>query len=262
MVLRYNCTAKMMKAEQTWYNTLFNEDYLAIYEHIWTPERADHEVDLISDLLQLPEGSRILDLGCGVGRHAIRLARRGYAVTGLDLSPLFLKIAQAEANRMGVSVEWVESDMRQIPFENEFDAVINMFTSFGYFESDEEDLKALQAVYRALKPKGIVLMQYVNRESVLRRFQPDVEIDGHNGYWCQEHRSFDLWTGRLNSELTITNPQGDSSDYTYSNRFYTLTELITQFDKAGFRVDSCYGGLDGRPLTLDSVALVLIAIKQ
>ncbi len=106
--------------ENPWYKTFFGEDYLRIYSFL-TPERTEREVDGIVRLLDLPPGSAILDLCCGHGRHALALAKRGYRVTGQDLSEVFLQRAQAEAEAQGVQVRWLQSDMRKIPFESEFD---------------------------------------------------------------------------------------------------------------------------------------------
>src|SRR2546427_9467293 len=121
-----------------WYKTFFGEDYLRLYESVLTPERTQREVDGIVNLLALPQGSRILDLCCGHGRHAIPLAQHGYQITGLDLSERLLERAEAEAEAQGVNIRWVHRDMKHVPFENEFDAVINVFTSFGYLENEDE----------------------------------------------------------------------------------------------------------------------------
>src|SRR5436309_6714365 len=123
-------------SEAPWYQTFFGEDYLRIYGPFLSPERTEQEVEGIVKLLTLPPGSRILDLCCGHGRHAIPLAQRGYQVTGQDLSDYFLQRAREAAAVQGVQVQWVHHDMRGIPFENEFDAVINIFTAFGYLESE------------------------------------------------------------------------------------------------------------------------------
>src|SRR5262249_12669661 len=155
-----------------WYHEFFGEDYLRIYAHTLAPERTAQEVEGIVRLLALPPGSSILDLCCGHGRHSIPLAQRGYQVTGQDLSEFFLQRAQVDAQVEGVSVRWVRGDMREIPFANEFDAVINIFTAFGYFESEAEDQKVLRQVHRALKPGGRFLLELKHREDVMRHYRP------------------------------------------------------------------------------------------
>ncbi|HXX78690.1 MAG TPA: class I SAM-dependent methyltransferase, partial [Ktedonobacteraceae bacterium] len=155
-----------------WYKTFFGEDYLRIYEPILTTERTQREVDGIINLLALPQGSRILDLCCGHGRHSIPLAQRGYKVTGQDLSEVFLHEAENEAEAKGAHVEWMHSDMRNIPFANAFDAVINIFTAFGYLETQEEDQQVLRQVSKALKPDGLFLLETLHREALIRHFKP------------------------------------------------------------------------------------------
>src|SRR3954453_4518506 len=113
--------------ETPWYQAFFGEDYLRIYGPFLSPERTEQEVEGIVKLFALPSGSTILDLCCGHGRHAIPLAQRGYHVTGQDLSAVFFQRARADAVARHLQVRWVHSDMRTIPFENEFDAIINIF---------------------------------------------------------------------------------------------------------------------------------------
>src|SRR5437016_4273852 len=120
--------------ETPWYELLFGEDYL---RHFRTPpERTAQEVEQILQRLDLPPGSAVLDLCCGYGRHTIPLAQHGYRMTGQDLSDVLLQQARTDAEARGVHVQWVQSDMRRVPFEKEFDAVINIWTSFGYLENE------------------------------------------------------------------------------------------------------------------------------
>src|SRR6266498_2542478 len=129
-----------------WYASFFGEEYFHIYGSMLSDERTAREVEGIVKLLALPPGSHILDLACGHGRHAVPLAQRGYRVTGQDLSQLFLEHAEAAARAAGVDVRWVHGDMRVIPFDAEFDAVTNIFTAFGYFDTEDEDLQVLRQV--------------------------------------------------------------------------------------------------------------------
>src|SRR5262245_54230170 len=115
--------------------SVFDEDYLYFYEATRvTDERSDAETELICRLLDLEPGMRVLDLACGHGRISNRLAARGFEVTGLDATPMFLDLARRDAQARGVSVEYVEGDMREIPWADRFDRVINWFTAFGYFD--------------------------------------------------------------------------------------------------------------------------------
>ncbi|HEY3215549.1 MAG TPA: methyltransferase domain-containing protein, partial [Candidatus Eisenbacteria bacterium] len=110
-----------MSARPEWPVTFFDEDYLKIYRPQLTAERTRAEVDFIESALALPRGAEVLDLACGLGRHAIGMADRGYRVTGLDFNPRYLEIAATEAARTGARVTWMAGDMRTLPFDQAFD---------------------------------------------------------------------------------------------------------------------------------------------
>ena len=141
-----------------WYETFFDEHYLKEYAKGLTLERTQKEANFIKSTLNLPQvapnatgGARILDLCCGHGRHTVELAAAGYSMVGQDLSATFLDLAKGAAAARNLQIQFIHTDMREIPFEGEFNAIINMFTAFGYFDDDTEDQKVLNAVARALK---------------------------------------------------------------------------------------------------------------
>src|SRR6266566_8334396 len=242
----------MDDTEMPWWKTFFGEDYLHIYEPILTPERTRREVDGIVNLLALPQGSSILDLCCGHGRHAIPLAQRGFQVTGQDLSEVFLREAEKEAQAQSVHVQWLHGDMRNIPFENEFDAAINIFTAFGYLEDQGEDQKVLQQVSKALKPGGLFLLETIHREGLLRHYASEGITRSPDGLLVLEERRFDLLTSRNEVQVTMLTPDGQRTEYSHSLRVYTLTELVHMLALAGLHMKAYYGGWDGSPLTMDS----------
>ena len=244
-----------------WYKTFFGEDYLHIYEPILTPERTQSDVDGIVNLLALPQGNSILDLCCGLGRHAIPLAQRGYMVTGLDLSEVFLREAEKEALAKGVHVDWLHADMRNIPFENEFDAVINIFTTFGYLENQDEDHQVLKQVCKALKPGGFFLLEIIHREGLIRHFSPHMIEHHPEGLIVLEERDFDLLTSRSKVKITMIYPHGERKEYGHAARVYTLTELAQMLTMAGLQVKAYFGAWDGRELTIDSFRLILLSQK-
>ena len=251
----------MKDTDTPWYKTFFGEDYLHLYEPILTPERTQREVDGIVNLLALPNGSSILDLCCGHGRHAIPLAQRGYKVTGQDLSEVFLREAEKEALAKSVRVNWLHGDMRNIPFENEFDACINIFTAFGYLETQDEDQQVLKQVYKALKPGGLFLLEIIHREGLMRHFSPHMIEHHPDGLIVLEERSFDLFTSRSEVKITMIYPDGRRKEYGHAARVYTLTELAQMLTKAGLQVKAYYGAWDRSELTIDSFRLILLAQK-
>ena len=247
--------------DRPWYAEFFGEDYLRLYRPYLTPQRTEAEVIGLIRRLALPAGSRILDLCCGQGRHSIPLAVLGYRVTGLDLNPILLEHARALDYDVEAGVRWVQGDMRRLPFESEFDAVINVFTAFGYLESEAEDRQVLREVARTLVPGGSFLLDVVNREALVRHFLP-AEVEHHeHGLLVLQEQELDLRTSRLAVRITLLEPDGRRKEYRQSIRVYTLTELSGMLAGAGLTLEQYYGDLEGSPLDLNSRRLVLLARK-
>lgn len=249
-------------SDRPWYEDLFGEVYLRAWASATTPEETAREIAGIVRLLGLPERASILDLCCGYGRIAIPLAQRGYQVTGLDLSETLLARASADASAAGVDVRWVHGDMRQIPFEAEFDAVINIFTSFGYFESDDEDERVLREVHKALRPRGLFLLDFINREWVVRHYRRHGITRMDDGVLALQENEFELRSGRNTTRFTLIEPDGRRRELRYVVRMYTLAELAKMLDRAGLAIAAHHGDLDGSAYTLDSQRLVVVARKD
>jgi SAM-dependent methyltransferase len=248
--------------DRPWYEELFGEVYLRAWASASTPDETAREVEGIIQLLGLPERASILDLCCGYGRIAIPLAQRGYQVTGLDLSETLLAKACTDASAAGVDVRWAHADMRQIPFEAEFDAVINIFTSFGYFESDDEDARVLHEVHKALRPGGLFLLDFINREWVVRHYRRHGITRLDDGGLALQETELDLRSGRNVTRFTLIEPAGERRELRYVVRTYTLAELVKMLDRAGLAIEAHYGDLDGSTYTLDSQRLVVVARKD
>ena len=212
-------------------------------------------------LLELPDGAEVLDLCCGHGRHAIPLAARGYRMTGYDLSNVFLERARADANERALDIRWVRGDMRELPFGGEFDAVINLFTAFGYFPDDAEQERVLAGVARALRHGGRFLIELIARDSLIRRFQPGSVTRLPDGTLVIEERRLDLVAGWCQTKMTEITPEGRQIEREFGSRVYTPTELVRLLDAAGLDTEGCYGGMDGSALTIDSRRLAIVARK-
>jgi SAM-dependent methyltransferase len=252
----------MTKRGSNWYVDFFREGFY----HSWAPaerfQRAEREVDFIVEALGLQAGADVLDLCCGEGRHAIELARRGYRMSGLDLSALHLRLARQAAKEAGASVRWYRADMRDIPWEGDFDAVINIFTSFGYLESDEEDFKVLAGVARALKPGGRFLLDTINREMLVRHWEAHRWQEGTDGTLHLEDRRFDFLAGRQHNRVLSIHPDGTRREREIDLRMYTLKELADMLSRAGLTVRRTWGGFDGREYGLDSRRMIVLSEKE
>ena len=182
-------------------------------------------------------------------------------MTGLDLDALFLHMAREEAERRGVQVRLERRDMRDILFTEEFDGIINLFSSFGYLESDEEDQNVLKGVARALKTGGRFLIEVANRDSLMRLYSPRNWYETETGVKILEHRQFDHLSGRNNVRQITIYPDGTQTEASHSLRVYTLTELARMLNCAGLTPAATYGGMDGGPFTSTRLRLAILARK-
>ncbi len=247
-----------------WYETSFGRAYLKLYAHRNAAEaRAD--VHAILRLIAPPRDRPLLDLCCGAGRHLESLSRQGFRwLVGLDLSMALLEAARERLRAVGTEashIELVRADMRHIPFENCFGTVLSLFTSFGYFERDEDNLAVLREICRVLEPGGRVLMDYINREHVLRHLVARDEKRLGN-WWVRNERSIADGGRRVEKVTTVTLETGEQRTFHESVRLYSVTEMVAMFKSAGLSQVRYYGALDGQPFCgPDSPRLVLVATR-
>ncbi len=240
-----------------WWRTWFGPVYLALYDPV-LQDRTPGEVDAIERLLEIRPPLKILDLACGQGRHSIELARRGYEVTGLDQSRYLLDVAAQRAAAAGVTVRWVEGDMRQpLPVPGGYDVAVNLFTSFGYFADDADDLMVLRAVAVVLRPGGRFLLELLNGERIMHTFE-EREWIPFGETTVLERRRLDRHRRRMEVDRTIVR-DGQEEETSHTLRLYSGRELTVLAKRAGFDVIQLYGGWDGEPLTEDSLRVVAVA---
>ncbi len=210
---------------------VFNEDYLYFYEKILTPEQTEVDVERIVELLDLPPGAEILDCPCGHGRIANALAERGFRVTGLDSSEFFLENARADASARGIEVEYVQGDMRDIPWRDRFDALVNWFTSFGYF-SDDQNKAVLAQFHDALKPGGRFVLETLNITRLLLNFQPQHFIE-RDGDLMADEIQLDVENSRTLTKRMVARA-GRTRKTHFVVRWFGVPELRDWLEQAGF----------------------------
>jgi len=256
-----------------WYKKAFGHIYLDVYRH-----RDENEAGKAAAVIRRAmqplsaerkdNGIEILDLCCGQGRHSLLLAGEGYDVVGLDLSEALLQVARkrwetmagAGGNNSGGSLSLVRADMRRIPFVGSFDLMINMFTSFGYFERDEDNQAVLEASARALRPGGRFLIDYLNRERVLKNLVHE-DDSMSNGLKVKQIRRISPDGLRVEKTVLVQGPDGEER-YQESVRLFERSELERMLGRSGLQVDEALGDYDCSVFSPDSPRLILTGSKD
>lgn len=246
--------------KRTWYE---DESFWKTFESaIFYQERlnaAAGEVDQVVKLLALRKGAKILDLCCGIGRHSLELARRGYEVVGVDLTQEYLEKARRQADSEGLNVQFIGSDMRRFCQIDEFDAVINMFTAFGYFEVEADNKHVLANIHCSLRKGGILLIDVMGREILARIYKQRewFELDGR--IFLQEHKMLQNWSWADNRWMMLDN--GKIREFRFGHRIYSGVEMVNMLTECGFSSVNIYGDLDGADYDQDAKRLVAVAVK-
>ncbi len=242
-----------------WWKGFFDRHYGDVFLSKFD-ENAKEEVDFIEKVLRLNKKEKILDLCCGLGRHSIELAKRGYDVTGVDHTRDYLKTAEEKANESGVEIDFIHGSMKDISFDKEFDAIINMFTSFGFFKEDRENLKVLKNVSNALKKGGKFLIDVINRDWIVRNYKEKDWRETSDGGFLLEYRSFDI-TRSINLAKWIHIKNREITQKKIVIRMYSFHELKSMLESVGLKVIEYYGGFNKEELTFDSMKMIIISQK-
>ncbi len=205
---------------------------------------ASQQVDDLVRLLELDEGAQVLDLCCGPGRHALELARRGFRVVGVDRTASYLENARRRAEEAGLQVEFVREDVRAFRRPGSFDAAINLFSSFGYFEDRRDELRVVENMHASLRPGGRVLLEMMGKEIVARIYQEKGWREVKPGAVLLEERK--IVSGWEWMETRWIYLEGsERKEFAVRLRLYSGAELAGLLRQAGFHSVAIYGGLDG-----------------
>lgn len=234
----------------TFESILFNQKRLATTES---------QVEHIIKLLQIKDGATILDLCCGIGRHSLEFARRGFKVTGVDRTKSYLDKARKQAKTEGLNIEFVNEDMRTFCRADAYDVVVNMFTSFGYFEDADDDQQVVDNVHASLKSDGKLLIDMMGKELVAKVFR-ERDWSEINGFIILEDRKLlNNWEKIQNHWIILKDDK--QIDYKFVLRLYSAKELTSLLNQCGFSNVKVYGSLEAIDYDHKAKRLVVVAQK-
>ena len=239
---------------EEWFNT---EEYLHVYRHR-NEEDAKNLFDLITRNIALERDSKVLDLACGAGRHSILFAKNGFDVTAVDISDNLLNVARKTATELAVNINFIKSDLRQLHLNEKFHLIINLFTSFGYFESDDENEEVIKFASKHLLDNAYFVIDFFNVVYLKKNLIP-VSYDKIEDGIIKQERVFE--GNRIVKKITITK-KNDVKYYYESVRIYSKDELITLIIKNGLRIQNIIGNYLGAEFEEANSPRVIIIAKK
>lgn len=242
------------------FSAVFDKDvYLRFYQNLLDEEASEKEVDEILLRSTRWPDKRLLDVACGFERHSNLLAGKGFHVTGIDTNPEFLKIARERASKEGISPECMEMDMRELPFEKEFDMVLSLFTSFSYFP-DAENEKVLDGTSRALVPGGVFVLDIVNRDGLLSRGGRGTFVARNGEDMMVTEDSYNPREDRLESRRTCLIGK-EKEEMSMTLKLFSLKEITLRLKQNALVIYDVRGNFRGDPFTLTSPRCILYCRK-
>jgi 2-polyprenyl-3-methyl-5-hydroxy-6-metoxy-1,4-benzoquinol methylase len=250
-----------------WYETLF-ENYAKKYDQEIFTQGTIGECDFIEKEIDHNKDIKILDIGCGTGRHSIELTKRGYSVTGVDLSDSQLKRAEEKALEAKVNVDFQKADARSLSFNHEFDLAIMLCEgAFSLMETDEMNFQILQNAEKALKQPGKLIFTTLNGLFPLfhsvKEFMESHTTEGNSTY---DQITFDLMTFRDHNVTTVEDDSGNKKEFESNERYYVPSEITWLLTSLNFKTSDIYGAKIGAysrddKLTTEDFEMLVIAEK-
>lgn len=268
---------KWGRTRKDWWRSVFNDNYLKTYIDITPQKLTNRQIKFLIKQLGLRRGMKILDLACGYGRHSIPLAKHGLYVTGIDQSLEFIALAKKNALSQGLDtshISFIRGDIRNLPFKNQFDGIISMFTSFGYSIDENEHTQILKNTLRALKKNGLLVLDLNNSLKIITRIATRGKIEKKTGSIVDIPRKEKLSNGIAMKTKNIFVPKtmrwqmhiswtekGKTRNYHTDTRIFIPVEIINMLKNTGFKIQATFGDFHGSSFQFDSPRLIIIAKK-
>lgn len=242
----------------SWYKDWFNsEHYIRVYSHRDESE-ALKLVELISKNLDLKENSSVLDMACGAGRHAIVFAKKRFNVTAVDLSYRLISGAIENAKQSGVKIDFILSDILEFSSSKKYDLVVNLFTSIGYFDSDEDNYAVINKAYSLLVNGGYFVLDYFNKDFLLKHLIP-FTVFSEDGFRISQNRVIE--GNRIVKKIVIEN-SSTTEEFHESVRLFSYDEIISCINDTGFKLINCYGNYNGNEFSRENTSRLIIFAQK
>ena len=242
-----------MSNNNKWYKSWFNTEYYHIlYKNRSTIEAESFIKKLIKEL-KLKKNSSLLDLACGKGRHSIYLNKLGFKVTGVDLSSQNIAYAKKFSNKR---LSFFKHDMR-LPINQKFDAIFNLFTSFGYFENSDDDYKVINSIKKSLNRHGFGVIDFMNSKKVIKSLVEKSELN-YNGVKFSIERSYD---GEFIKKRILVNDLGKEYEYFEKVRAYVYLDFKKILNSCNLFLTNCYGDYDMSPFCEETSSRLILIFK-
>lgn len=252
-----------MKKDE-WFRVWFNSPYyLNLYKHRNNSD-AKKIVNLLLNNFSFPQSSSLLDLACGNGRHSILFAKKGFNVTGIDLSEYLISSAKKKqrilSSKINSKLRFEIRDMRKLNYTNEFDIIVNLFTSFGYFKNDYENLMVLKSISRSLKIDGYFFLDFINKFYLSKYLEP-FSVRADNLYIFIEQRK--ISSEFIEKKINIIDKKSYSAtEFTERIKLYLLNDFIKMFSVTHLKILKVFGDYSGKLFNkFNSPRLIIIAQK-
>ena len=239
-----------------WYENWFGNEYLTVYAHR-DEDEARQLVQLILTYINLDKNAKIIDLCCGQGKHAFLFAQQGFEVYGFDLSRTLLQVAKYKTDQSN-NTFFIQADMRYLPAMHSFDLLLNLFTSFGYFETDIENKTVFQQFHQALKTGGYFVFDYFHTPYILANLER-YKSEQIGDLTVEQERFIE---GSRVQKIIRLNRQGKQSTFYESVKMYKPDQIIKMMEETSLSVRYIFGDYKGSPLSEDSERIIIIGQKE
>lgn len=241
-----------------------SEDFWTTYgpimydDNLWA--EAPDVADYVCKIASLKKGSKVLDAACGIGRISVELAERGLDVTGVDITSSVLEAAKDMAESQKLKIDFIQQDLRDFCRKDYFDCAINLYTSFGYCDSKEDDYKILKNIALSLKKDGIFIMECVSRETAIMYFTKGEQFERAGFTVNTEFSVKGAWEG-LCSKWILTDKDNHKIVHEYTQRLYSAPQLRDKLLECGFTSAQVYGDFDYSPYNENARTMIIVAKK-